>query len=272
MTAQTLEPTGERAFRFSDGAAYERFMGPWTRAVGALFLDWLAPQANLRWLDAGCGTGVFTGLLAQTTHPAEIVAIDPAPAQIAFVREQAQRRAVRFEVGDAQHMPFPDAGFDIVVSALVLNFIPDPVQAVREMRRVVRPGGCVAGYVWDFTGPLSVTRHVTAALRAVDAKAAPVPGVKLTTLDALRALFEQAGLCDVETSVFEVEVPYVDFADYWRRFLENPSPASAFIHAMTQEAREALRDDVRARLPVGPEGSIAFASRAHAVRGFAPTD
>ena len=55
----------ENEFRFTDGAAYERFMGPWTRAVGSVFLDWLSIPAKQRWLDVGCGTGMFTELLVR---------------------------------------------------------------------------------------------------------------------------------------------------------------------------------------------------------------
>ena len=256
-------------FRFTDGAAYERFMGRWTRAVGAEFLGWLAMPKGRDWLDAGCGTGVFTELLLEQARPGRIVAVDPAPAQIAFARKKALPDNVVFEVADAQELPFPDACFDVVASALVLNFIPDRARAMAEMRRVTRPGGCVAGYVWDFTGPLSVTRHVTAALRAIEAKAAPIPGLESTKRDALQALFDGAGLTQAETRAIEVEVAFPDFDAYWRAFLDNPSPASAFITSMTAPGRDALRADVEARLPVAADGAIAFVSRAHAARGFA---
>lgn len=261
--------SGVDDFRFTDGAAYERFMGPWTRAVGADFLDWLAMPEGLDWLDAGCGTGVFTEVLLER-RPGRIVAVDPAPAQIAFAREKALPDKAVFEVADAQDLPFPDACFDVVASALVLNFIPDRARAMAEMRRVTRPGGCIAGYVWDFTGPLSVTRHVTAALRAIEAKAAPIPGLESTRRDPLQALFEGAGLTRVETRAIEVEIAFPDFDAYWRAFLDNPSPASAFINAMTAPGRAALRADVEALLPAAKDGAVAFVSRAHAARGFAP--
>src|SRR6187200_3609252 len=67
--------------RFSDGTSYEQFMGRWTRAIGTIFLDWLAPPTDARWLDIGCGTGVFTDLIVSTCSPATVVAIDPSEPQ-----------------------------------------------------------------------------------------------------------------------------------------------------------------------------------------------
>jgi SAM-dependent methyltransferase len=135
---------------FDDGAAYECFMGRWSRAVGATFLRWVAPPRGAYWLDVGCGTGVFTELVLDTCAPASIVAVDPAAAQIDHARKQAVARRADFRIADAQTLPFPDGAFDVVASALVINFIPDRPRALAEMRRVARPGGTVAGYVWDF--------------------------------------------------------------------------------------------------------------------------
>ena len=160
----------ETDFGFTEGAAYERFMGPWTRAVGAVFLDWLAVPEGQRWLDIGCGTGVFTELISEKAAPSEIVAIDPAPAQILYAREKPVAARADFRIADAAELPFDDASFDVVASALVINFIPEREKAIAEMRRVTRPGGCVAGFVWDFCGALAVARHVTDVLREMEAK------------------------------------------------------------------------------------------------------
>jgi SAM-dependent methyltransferase len=257
-------------FRFTEGAAYERFMGPWTRAAGLVFLDWLAVPQGLAWLDVGCGTGVFTEILEEAAKPAKLVAIDPARAQISYAAKKPVAQHAVFQIGDAQALPFPDASFDVVASALVLNFIPNQALALAEMRRVTRKTGCVAGYVWDFTGPLSVTRHITSALRAIKAKAAPVPEVESTRLCALQDLFKGAGLTGVETEVIDVEVAYPNFDAYWRRFIDNPSPGAAFIKAMTETGRETLRASVEASLPTAADGGISFVSRANAARGFAP--
>ena len=56
----------ETTAHFDDAAAYERFMGRWSRAAGSPFLDWLAPPAGARWLEIGCGTGAFTEQVLNT--------------------------------------------------------------------------------------------------------------------------------------------------------------------------------------------------------------
>jgi len=68
----------ETSHLFSDGEAYERLMGRWSRLAGEIFLDWLDVPANLRWLDVGCGNGAFTEVLIARCAPREVVAVDPS--------------------------------------------------------------------------------------------------------------------------------------------------------------------------------------------------
>ena len=138
--------------RFSDGTAYEQFMGRWTRAIGTIFLDWLAPPTDARWLDIGCGTGVFTDLIVSTCSPATVVAIDPSEPQIEIARKKAIAQRVDFRVADSQKLPFSDNTFDIVVSALVINFISNRPQALTEMCRVCRPPWCNRRLCLGFRG------------------------------------------------------------------------------------------------------------------------
>jgi SAM-dependent methyltransferase len=260
----------ENEFRFTDGAAYERFMGPRTRAVGSVFLDWLSIPANQRWLDVGCGTGMFTELLLDTVAPTAVVAIDPAPAQIEQARAKPVSHRADFQVADAQALPFADAEFDVVASALVINFIPDQPRAVGEMKRVVKAGGYVAGYVWDFAGDLVVVRHMSDALREINPNLPPIPGTESSRIEALGQLFERAELRDVAARPIEVEVTHPSFDIYWQRFIDNPSPLSAYIEEMSEPVRNGLRAKVHSRLPIATDGTITFAARANAVKGRVP--
>ena len=67
----------QQPIRFDDGDAYERGMGAWSRIAGEVFLDWLAPDPGLRWIDVGCGSGAFTELIVRRCAPADVQGIDP---------------------------------------------------------------------------------------------------------------------------------------------------------------------------------------------------
>ena len=122
---------------FTDGQAYERLMGRWSRIVGKEFLDWLDAPTNRRWLDVGCGNGAFTEELIARCAPAAVIALDPSDDQLAFARARAGMNVADFRVGDAQNLFFADHSFDVAVMALVISFLPDPDKAIAEMTRVV---------------------------------------------------------------------------------------------------------------------------------------
>src|SRR6266851_4155743 len=130
----------EYQIRFDDGAAYERTMGVWSRIAGDIFLDWVTPAPGLRWIEVGCGNGAFTELLCQRCAPAEVQAIDPSEAQLAYARTRPGAQA-HFQRGHAMALPFPENRFDAAVMALVIFFVPDPAKGVTEMARVVSSGG-----------------------------------------------------------------------------------------------------------------------------------
>ena len=160
-------PMADNKTHFDDAATYDRFMGRWSRGVGSVFLDWLAPPAGARWLEVGCGSGTFTGQVLDACAPASMSTVDPSKSQIDYASGQPISQRVDFRIADAQALPFPDATFDVVASALVLNFIPDRPRGLSEMRRVTRPGGVVAGYVWDFAAERGPTRPLRSAMLGI---------------------------------------------------------------------------------------------------------
>ena len=260
----------EIAHSFDDSAAYERFVGHWGRAAGAIFLDWLAPPKNARWLDVGCGTGLFTELILNTQCPAAVVAIDQAKAQIDYARHKPIGQRADFRVGDAHALPFPDVTFDVVASALVINFIPDRPRALSEMRRVTRPGAIVAGYVWDFTPELSPSGPFRLGMRQIVADVPTLPGTEDSRLGALRLLFEHAGLEEIATRSIDVTVSFPDFEEFWLAQTPSYSPTTKMIAAMTESDRMRLIASVQARLPVRPDGRIEYSARANAIRARVP--
>ena len=121
--------------------------GSWADGVrlrARQFLDWLALPKRLTWLDVGCGNGAFTETLIAKNAPGEVIGIDPSEGQLAYARTRPGTKLAKFQTAGAQDLPFPDNSFDAAVMPLVISFVPDPVKAVGEMKRVVRPGGTVA--------------------------------------------------------------------------------------------------------------------------------
>jgi ubiquinone/menaquinone biosynthesis C-methylase UbiE len=262
--------TTDTAHSFADSTAYERFVGRWGRAAGAIFLDWLAPPRGAHWLDLGCGTGLFTELIVETQAPETVVGIDAAPAQIAHARSKPVAQRASFQVGDAQALPFGDAAFDIVASALVINFVTDRPGAVCEMRRVARAPGVVAGYVWDFAEELSPSGPFRMAMREVVADLPALPGTEDSRLAALHSLFARAGLAEIVTRTIEVTVSFPDFDDFWLAQTPSYSPTTRLIAAMTKMERARLIEAARARVPVGPDGRIEYPARANAIKARVP--
>src|SRR5690606_584842 len=175
------------------------------------------------------------------------------------------------EQGEASRIPLPNGSIDAVVSGLVLNFVAEPHAALREMNRVLAPGGTIAAYVWDYAGKMELMRYFWDEAAALDPQAAALDEGKrfaLCTPQALSALFAAAGLRAVETTAIEIPTPFRDFDDYWQPFLGAQGPAPAYAMALDEAARNRLRDRLRARLPAQRDGSIALTARAWAVRGL----
>jgi SAM-dependent methyltransferase len=252
--------------RFDDGAAYERYMGKWSRLVGETFLDWLAPRSGLRWLDVGCGNGAFTELLVERCAPASVQGVDPSEGQLVYARTRPLSQVAQFRQGDAMALPFPDDTFDVAVMPLVIFFVPDPARGVAEMVRVVRPGGTVTAYAWDMPGggfPYEVL-HVEMRGLGVPVPEPPSPGA--SRIEAMRDLWTRAGLDAVETRQITVQRTFAGLDDYWTTILGGPSVGPK-LAAMTSEDRTVLKARLRTRLPADTAGRITCSARANAVKG-----
>jgi len=260
----------EVRIEFADGAAYERFMGRWSRAVAPQFLEWLDAPRVARWLDVGCGTGILTEALLSACRPLSVLGIDPAAAQIDLARRGSAGREAKFQQADAMSLPSPSASFDVTVSALVLNFIPDAARALAEMRRVTKPGGLVAGYVWDFASDLSPSGPLRRAMRAFGADVPDIPGTTHCSLPGLQALFVGCGLQALELRAIGVTLAYSDFDDFWDAQTPGYSPTTKIIDALTVSERRRLKRIVHELLAPGADGKIEYSARANAVRAVVP--
>ena len=214
----------------------------------------------------GCGNGAFTELLFERCAPLHVSGIDPSPAQLDFARTRLTGASASFHVGDAMALPLPDAAFDAAVMALVIFFVPEPARGVAEMARVVRPGGSVSAYAWDILGggfPFAALQEEMAALGS---PAVWPPSVEAARLDAMQALWTNAGLVDIETCEIPVQRSFTDFETWWRIAQTGPRVAPR-IAAMTDADVAILKDRLRVRLPVGGDGRITYGASANAIKG-----
>ncbi len=266
-----MHPGAPQSDNWITGAPYERYVGRWSRRVARAFVAWLAVPAGRRWLDIGCGTGALTEEILKLASPSEITGVDSSEGFIAHAREQIGDEHVRFEVAEAQALPFDVASHDAAVSGLVLNFVPVPERVVTEMARVTRPAGTVAAYVWDYAGRMEMVRHFWDAAAALDAAALERDQGRrfpLCNPEPLRDLFRACGLHDVEVRAIDIPMTFRDFGDYWTPFLGGQGPAPSYAMSLAEDRRAALRELIRARLPIAPDGSIQLTARAWAVRGI----
>jgi len=253
------------------GDLYEGYMGRWSRNVAREFINWIDVPAGGQWLDVGCGTGALSQTILHLAEPASIKGIDRSEGFVSFARERVGDDRVRFEVGDAEVLTNDSESFDAVVSGLVLNFIPHPERALAEMARVTKTGGVIAVYVWDYAEGMQFIRHFFDAAIALDSKAAEHdegPRFPICHPEALRQLFESAGLQHVEVRPIEIPTVFRDFDDYWSPFLGGQGPAPSYAMSLSEERRAELREQIRANLPFASDGSIPLVARAWAVRGI----
>ena len=254
------------------GAAYEHYVGRWSRPVAGAFLEWIAVPEGRAWLDVGCGTGALARCILDDAAPKSVVGLDPSEGFLAHARAHVSDARADFRQGDARALPCADGEFDAAVSGLVLNFVPDQAAAAREMRRVTRAGGTLAAYVWDYAGEMQLMRRFWDAAGALDAKARELDEGRRFPLcrpDALRALFEEAGARAVDVRAIDIPTVFENFDDYWSPFLGGQGPAPTYCMSLGEDDRAALRERLRASLPAEPDGTIRLVARAWAVRGTA---
>jgi len=257
---------------WASGQGYESFVGRLSREVAPQFVAWLGVPSGARWLDVGSGTGALTEAVLACCAPEHVVGIEPSDAFRRFADEQVPDPRASFRAGDAMALPVDDGAFDAVAAGLVLNFVPDQPAALAEMCRATRPGGTVGVYVWDYDGGMPMLTTVWDAALALDPSVAALHEARRfigNQPDPLRALFVGTRLRAVDVQGICVPVDFGSFDDYWSPFLAGTGPAPAYIATLTDAGRAALRDAVRARLPIAADGAIHLTARAWAVRGTA---
>jgi SAM-dependent methyltransferase len=246
--------------------SYDRYMGRYSRRLAPLLSDFAGVGAEMQVLDVGCGPGALTEHLAAVVGAGRVSAVDPSESFAQACAARVPRADVRAAGGE--RLPWPDDEFDAVVSQLVVNFMDDPPQGVREMHRVARPGGVVAACVWDHER-MEMLRTFWDSAVVLDPDApTEARRMRFGTPDELRELWTGAGLDEVATDSLEVTERCRSFDDYWEPFTAGVGPGGSYCASLDDAAREALREECRRRLG-DPAGGFTLRARAWAVRGLA---
>jgi SAM-dependent methyltransferase len=257
--------------RWLSGDSYERYVGRWSRLVAIEFIRWLAIPDNGQWLDVGCGTGALSQTILKLANPKYVTGVDRSEQFINTARQHVNHPHVEFKTGDAQSLPVASESFDVAVSGLVLNFVPQREQMIAEMVRAVKKNGAVGLYVWDYARKMQFMRHFWNAAAALDPAAGELDeGKRFPVCDPepLAELFEAAGLHGVDVRPLDISTDFKDFDDYWGPFLGGQGPAAGYAMSLSEDRRTQLRDRIYNSLPFAVDGSIPLVARAWAVKGF----
>jgi SAM-dependent methyltransferase len=227
------------------GESYDAYMGRWSRRIAPLFLDRLGAAEGLNWLDIGSGTGALSEAVLARCAPRRVVGVDPSAGFISQAQEIVHDPRATFQRGDAQALPVGSVSFDLVVSGLVLNFVPDRLKALAEMKRAARPGGGIGFYVWDYPGGgVEFMRAFWTAATSLDPDAADLTEARRFPFckpSALTELARAAGLVSIGCEAIEAPTVFRDFDDDWRPSTLGPGPAPGYCASLAPEKRERLR-------------------------------
>jgi ubiquinone/menaquinone biosynthesis C-methylase UbiE len=261
-------------FLAGDGEGYEAQMGRWSRRLAPLFISFAGVTSG-RVLDVGCGTGNLTLALTETPAFERVTGVDFSSVYIEHARQRTMDPRVAFQTGDACALPLESGSFDHALSMLVLQFIPEAERAVREMRRVTRPGGTVAAATWDTRGGLVYYRMFfdTAAQLGQQAneRRARAYSRPMSKPGELARAWQAAGLTDISDGTLTIRMDFASFADYWTPVEGRDGPLADYVRTLDEPTKAKLRELVKlAYLDGDPDGPRSYAATAWVVRGVVP--
>jgi ubiquinone/menaquinone biosynthesis C-methylase UbiE len=228
----------------------------------SLMLEMIALQPGERVLDVACGTGLVSfRMLEAVGETGAVVGTDISAEMVAAARSLAVQRGARnatFERLDAEAMSLEEADFDAAVCALGLMYVPDPVKALGEMLRLLKPGGRAAAAVWGARNKCGWADIFPIVDARVASEVCPM-FFQLGTKDSLARCFTRAGFSDVRSARLEVELAYGSDDEALRAaFRGGPvalaysrfdDPAREAAHAEYLHSIQSFRDAAGYRIP-----------------------
>jgi SAM-dependent methyltransferase len=256
----------------TDAGKYELGMGAWSRTLAPLFLDFAGCiQEGSHVLDVGCGTGSLMFTAARTTEASRIIGVDPSDGYLEFARAKNPYPHVAFNIGVADALPYGDACFDVCISLLMLQFVPNARQTVQEMARVTKAYGRVASCMWDNEGGLEYAAKFWNAARALDPDVKGPGDRRYGSPNSLADLWSSSGLRNVETTALVIQMEFCSIDDLWQRQSQSQGPMKPYLSSLSDDRRQALKarlhEDILGDCADRP---FALQGKAWAVKGMVP--
>lgn len=243
--------------------AYEQYMGRWSAAVADALLDEVSVPPGGRCLDVGCGVGSLSRVVTARLHPRYLMGVDRSAAFLSLAAQNLPH--LQPVQADASRLPFAASTFDIAVSGLVLNFLPVAGKALAEVTRVLRPGGVLLAYVWDYDHPDFFLARFWAAFAVVLGEPASEDERgrwRLCSPEGLNELVEGSSLVDVRIAPIVIETTFPDRQALWDGFLLGVGPSGQAVRALDPVARERLREWLNDDWPLAEDGRVRLTARA----------
>jgi hypothetical protein len=257
---------------FENAEAYERFMGRWSWLVARGLLERVHVDDASKVLDVGSGTGSLSRAICERSPTARVVGIDPSKEFVEYsASESPWRDRMRFEEGDAQQLLFENASFDVALSLLVLNFIPDPQRHYWKFAGSPGPGAPslpqsgTTAVKWGCCGRFGMLRAPSIAMRTGSTRR--ICGC------AGGASWQPCGR-RVASKVFAKKPSksvcgFTTFAGFWEPFLLGQGPAGSYVRRLSPGQLEALRGELENRLDFSA-GTLLLPARAWMACGIVP--
>ena len=223
---------------------YESLFVPLSGAAATLAIEAVELDHDERFLDIAAGTGAVT--LEAIGAGARVVAIDFSEGMLAFLSNKLNRHGVdgvALHQMDGQALEFGDETFDVVGSGFGLVWFPDPAAGLREMHRVLKPGGRAFVTTTGHAGSSDLQNLIMRASAAAGASmTGPVPSL-MPGVDGLREMLEAAGFRDVTVTAQSLPWPIPSAREFWAKWALESPPGAARWRGQSESVRRTAGDE-----------------------------
>ena len=222
---------------------------PQIAPVGEALIEALAAAPGDKILDLASGTGEPALTLAKRSPHTEIIGIDAAPAMVAVAQKKAtaeQLKNIRFHTMAAENLDFGDESFDRILCRFGVMLFEDPLKGVKEIQRVLKPGGHFAFAVWSTAETMTTLRWASQAFKDRILEEDQPPAAKVSSLGApgaIESLLEKSGLNQYQVQAKRFDYQFQSFDDYWNKVEASDIMKQQF-DALPDHQSEQVRNEI----------------------------